>query len=57
MYLGYDCGVFIMCFTDALCAMKLKGEKEKDKLTSIGQNNTNKMRTEVQSLIAILAKE
>ncbi len=56
LYLGYDCGVFVMCFTDALCAIKLEGDKE-ERLTNIGKDSTDTLRTHLKSLIVSLAKE
>ena len=53
---GYDCGVYALCFVEAMCKVKLLKEPE-DKLQSISEETVQQWRRDTKQLITELAKQ
>ena len=52
---GHDCGVYSVCFAEAVCEMKLKGAKEEDTLLTINPRKATEHRELMLTLILNLA--
>ena len=56
LLVGYDCGVYALCFAEAMCRIKLLSDPESI-LQNISGSYVDKWRTDTKLMIGTLAKE
>ncbi len=54
---GYDCGVYAMCFAEAVCAVKLRKEEERATIDAMSPKKAQEWRANTQARIQSMALE
>ena len=55
MDVGYDCGVYMLSFTKAICDIHLRGERVEDTLMAVNADKTLQWRSDVHDCILSLS--